>query len=179
MTDSTTPQPSESVSVPPGSVDFTIRRVGVVGLGHMGHAFAVNLLEDNYQVSVYDRDAKRAAEVGGATAAAHLGDLAACEVVLTSLPDDDALAAVALGANGLAAILRPNAVHISTSTVSPAMSRRVAEEHARLARIMSPRQYSGTRTSRGRESCSCLPPARRRRCRRFVRCSSAWGSGCS
>jgi 3-hydroxyisobutyrate dehydrogenase-like beta-hydroxyacid dehydrogenase len=51
--------------------------------------------------------------------------------VLTSLPDDDALAAVALGPEGLAAILSPNAVHISTSTVSPAVSRRVAEEHAR------------------------------------------------
>jgi 3-hydroxyisobutyrate dehydrogenase-like beta-hydroxyacid dehydrogenase len=49
---------------------------------------------------------------------------------LTSLPDDDALSAVALGPAGLAGILAPNAVHISTSTVSPPVSRRVAEEHA-------------------------------------------------
>jgi 3-hydroxyisobutyrate dehydrogenase-like beta-hydroxyacid dehydrogenase len=48
---------------------------------------------------------------------------------LTSLPDDDALSAVALGPAGLASILAPNAVHISTSTVSPPVSRRVAEEH--------------------------------------------------
>jgi 3-hydroxyisobutyrate dehydrogenase-like beta-hydroxyacid dehydrogenase len=93
----------------------------------MGHAFAVNLIEDGYQVSVYDRDPKRAPTLTGATAAAQLRDLAACDIVLTSLPDDDALAAVALGPEGLAAILPPNAGHISTSTVSPALSRRLPE----------------------------------------------------
>jgi 3-hydroxyisobutyrate dehydrogenase-like beta-hydroxyacid dehydrogenase len=118
-------------SEPSGPAEFVIRSVGVVGLGHMGHAFAVNLLEDGHQVVAYDRDPKRAAALAGARAAAELADLASCDVVVTSLPDDDALAAVALGPEGLAAILSPNAVHISTSTVSPPISRRVAEEHAR------------------------------------------------
>jgi len=108
-----------------------IKSVGVVGLGHMGHAFAVNLVEDGHQVVVYDRDPERTAAVSGARAAAQLTDLAVCDVVVTSLPDDDALAVVALGPLGLAGILAANAVHISTSTVSPTMSRRVAEEHAR------------------------------------------------
>ena len=97
----------------------------------MGHAFAVNLVEDGYQVFVYDRDPKRAATLIGASAAARLGDLAACNVVLMFLPDHDVLAEVALGPEGLAAILKSGTVHISTSTVSPGMSRRVAEEHAR------------------------------------------------
>ena len=112
-----------------GPAEFAIRRVGVVGFGHMGHAFAVNLVEDGHQVSVYDRDPKRAAALTGARAAGQLADLAACDVVLTSLPD--ALAEVALGAGVLVGGLAPGAVHISTSTVSPAISRRVAEEHAR------------------------------------------------
>jgi 3-hydroxyisobutyrate dehydrogenase-like beta-hydroxyacid dehydrogenase len=107
-----------------------VKHVGVVGLGHMGHAFAVNLLQDGYQVLAYDRNAERAATLSGARAAAALADLAFCEVVLTSLPDDDALAAVALGPGGLVATLAPGAVHISTGTVSPDISRRVAEEHA-------------------------------------------------
>lgn len=113
---------------PAGSI---VKRIGVVGLGHMGHAFAVNLVEDGYQVSVYDREPERAEALTGARAIAQIADLAACDVVLTSLPDDDALAAVTLGAGGLADVLGPGAVHISTSTVSPAMSRRVAEKHAR------------------------------------------------
>jgi len=114
-----------------GVTRFVVKRVGVVGLGHMGHAFAVNLVEDGYQVLAYDRDPKRAAALTGARPAAGFADLGACNVVLTSLPDDDALAAVALGRAGLAGVLAPGAVHISTSTVSPDISRRVAEEHAR------------------------------------------------
>jgi 3-hydroxyisobutyrate dehydrogenase-like beta-hydroxyacid dehydrogenase len=106
-----------------------IKRVGVVGLGHMGHAFAANLVEDGYQVLVYDRDAQRIADLLP-SGAARLGDLADCDAVLTSLPDDDALTAVALAPEGLASILGAKAVHISTSTVSPALSRRLAEEHA-------------------------------------------------
>ena len=110
---------------------FVVRRVGVVGLGHMGHAFAVNLIEDGHEVSVYDRDPKRTTEIAGARAATRLADLADCDVVVTSLPDDDALASVAFGPGGLADVLAPGAVHISTSTVSSAISRRLAEEHAR------------------------------------------------
>jgi 3-hydroxyisobutyrate dehydrogenase-like beta-hydroxyacid dehydrogenase len=114
-----------------GVTRFVVKRVGVVGLGHMGHAFAVNLVEDGYQVLAYDRDPKRAAALTGARPAARFADLSACDVVLTSLPDDEALAAVALGGEGLARVLARGAVHISTSTASPDISRRVAEEHAR------------------------------------------------
>ena len=109
---------------------FPVKRVGVVGLGHMGHAFAANLVADGYQVLVYDRDPKRTAEVAGVRAAVQLTDLRECDVVLTSLPDDDAFSAVALGPAGLAASLTPGAVHISTSTISPPVSRGAAEEHS-------------------------------------------------
>ena len=123
--------PMNVADQPPGSESQSVvKRVGVVGLGHMGHAFAVNLVEDGYQVFVYDRDPKRAAALAGARTVAQLADLADCDVVVTSLPDDDALAAVALGLEGLAGVLAPGTVHVSTSTVSPGMSRRVAEEHA-------------------------------------------------
>jgi 3-hydroxyisobutyrate dehydrogenase-like beta-hydroxyacid dehydrogenase len=134
MTASTTEktQTSEPLADREGPGEFDINRVGVVGLGHMGHAFAVNLVEDGHQVVVYDRDPERttALRASGASSAAHLNELAGCDVVLTSLPDDDALAAVALGPSGLVGILSPTAVHISTSTVSPTLSRRIAEEHA-------------------------------------------------
>ena len=111
---------------------FVIKRVGVVGLGHMGRAFAANLVADGHQVSVYDRDKKRIAALlpTGARGAERLADLADCDVVLTSLPDDDALSAVTIRPAGLARILAAGAVHISTSTVSPPASRHAAEEHA-------------------------------------------------
>ena len=125
MTTSDTTRPSGSVTARPDS------RVGVVGLGHMGHAFAVNLVEDAYQVFVYDRDPKRAAALIGASAAARLGDLAACDVVLTSLPDDDALAEVALGPEGLTSHSQTGRRPHFHEHGQPGVSRRVAEEHAR------------------------------------------------
>jgi 3-hydroxyisobutyrate dehydrogenase-like beta-hydroxyacid dehydrogenase len=125
-------RPAEAVAEPRGSAAFVIGRVGVVGLGHMGHAFAVNLVEDGREVVVHDRDPERMAALlaMGAHGAARLTDLAPCDVVVTSLPDDDALGAVAFAPEGLAGILARDAVHISTSTISPALSQRLAEEHA-------------------------------------------------
>ena len=114
------------------SVKFAIRRVGVVGLGQMGRAFATNLIADGHYVLVHDRDPNGIADLvaAGAHGAAALKDLAICDVVLTSLPGDDALAEVVLAPDGLVNILAVNAVHISMSTVSPILSGRLAEEHA-------------------------------------------------
>jgi 3-hydroxyisobutyrate dehydrogenase-like beta-hydroxyacid dehydrogenase len=107
------------------------RHIGVVGLGRMGHAFAVNLLSDGYQVMVYDLNRERVTELerDGARAASRLADLAACDIVLTSLPNDAVLGQVALPPDGLATILARDAVHVSTSTVSPELSRQIGEAH--------------------------------------------------
>jgi hypothetical protein len=109
-------------------------RVGIVGLGHLGQAFAVNLITDGHQVFAYDRNPERMKPLRGTGAyvAAQLADLAPCDVVISSLTDDDALTAVALGTEGLVSVLAVGAVHISMSTVSPTLSQRLAEEHALL-----------------------------------------------
>jgi 3-hydroxyisobutyrate dehydrogenase-like beta-hydroxyacid dehydrogenase len=98
----------------------------------MGHAFAQNLLADGYKIIAYARDRKRVRDLlfDGARAAERLEDLAACDIIVSSLPDDAALTAVALSPEGLVSILGLGAVHISMSTVSPALSRRLAEAHA-------------------------------------------------
>jgi 3-hydroxyisobutyrate dehydrogenase-like beta-hydroxyacid dehydrogenase len=119
----------------PSSLDSpnaAIRCVGVVGLGHMGEAFAENLLSAGYQVIAYDQDRQRAAslQVNGALAVERLADLAACGLVISSLPDDAALETVALGPDGLTGILSPGAVHVASGTISPDLSRRLASAHA-------------------------------------------------
>jgi 3-hydroxyisobutyrate dehydrogenase-like beta-hydroxyacid dehydrogenase len=108
-----------------------IRHIGIVGLGRMGEAFAGNLLTDGYQVTVYDRSEARGKLLSGAGAevAPSLAGLAACQVVLTSLPDDQALSDVVLGAGGLIATLPHGAIHVSMSTVSPGLSRQLADAH--------------------------------------------------
>jgi 3-hydroxyisobutyrate dehydrogenase-like beta-hydroxyacid dehydrogenase len=109
----------------------SIQQIGVIGLGHMGSDFASNLIADGFQVKVYDRNETHAAPLiaRGATAAASLVDLAGCEVVLTSLPDDDVLADVTLRDEGLVHVLGRGAIHVSMSTVSPGLSRRLAHQH--------------------------------------------------
>ena len=126
-------KPSVATGERQEGAQYVIRRVGVIGLGNMGHALAVNLVEDGYQMIVFDRDRDRATALQstGVVAAAGPRDLSTCDVVVTSLPNDDALGAVALGPDGLISVLAPGAVHVSTSTVSPSISGRVAEEHAR------------------------------------------------
>ena len=113
------------------NANSAIRRIGVIGLGHMGSDFADNLIADGYQVTVYDLNEKHIAALvaKGATGAARLRDIAGCEAVLTSLPDDHALTEVTLGDGGLIHVLTPGAIHISMSTVSPGLSRRLAQQH--------------------------------------------------
>jgi 3-hydroxyisobutyrate dehydrogenase-like beta-hydroxyacid dehydrogenase len=106
-------------------------RAGVVGLGHMGEAFARNLIIDGYEVTVYDRSEARRELLAhaGAEATAGLAGLSGCDVVLTSLPSDEILSDVVLSTGGLIASLASGAIHISTSTISPSLSRRLAQGH--------------------------------------------------
>jgi 3-hydroxyisobutyrate dehydrogenase-like beta-hydroxyacid dehydrogenase len=65
-----------------------------------------------------------------------IADLYACDVVITMLPDDNAAREVvfnrdALAVNGLALGLSTGAIHVSMSTISPAMSSEIAAEHRR------------------------------------------------
>src|SRR2546421_723746 len=51
------------------------------------------------------------------------------EVLITMLGDDDAVEAMVLGDGGALAALPRGAIHISMSTISPALSRRLSERH--------------------------------------------------
>jgi 3-hydroxyisobutyrate dehydrogenase-like beta-hydroxyacid dehydrogenase len=99
----------------------------------MGAAFAANFVADGHRVLVWDRSPEQVAarRPDGAHGVARLADLAACDVIVSSVTDDDALKSVVLGTEGLANVLGTGAVHISMSTISPALSHQLAKEHAR------------------------------------------------
>src|SRR5512140_3384401 len=113
--------------------------VGFVGLGAMGRPMARNIAGAGHQVTVYNRTPSRAeAVVDVANVAASLADLACDrEVVVTMLADDAAVEEVVFGrpdesgqvTPGLLAALSEEAVHLSMSTISPALSRRLDEAH--------------------------------------------------
>jgi len=105
--------------------------IGFVGLGNMGRGMAVNLIEAGHHVTVYNRSPDKAEALvqRGATAAGSVAEASDGEVVFTMLSDDRAVEDVALGEGGIVASLRPGATHVSSSTISVALSERLAAAH--------------------------------------------------
>jgi 3-hydroxyisobutyrate dehydrogenase-like beta-hydroxyacid dehydrogenase len=106
--------------------------IGFIGLGNMGHGMATNLFKAGHQITVYNRSPGKAEALvqQGATAARNVAEASAAEVVFTMLSDDEAVENVAFGANGIVASLTPGATHVSSSTISVALSERLAAAHA-------------------------------------------------
>jgi 3-hydroxyisobutyrate dehydrogenase-like beta-hydroxyacid dehydrogenase len=106
-------------------------QVGFIGLGHMGSGMAANLLQAGHGVTVYNRTRAKAEPLAarGATIADTPADACKGEVVFTMLADDTAVEAVVCGENGVLASLPKDATHVSSSTISVALSKRLAEAH--------------------------------------------------
>ncbi|PYV22329.1 MAG: 6-phosphogluconate dehydrogenase [Acidobacteria bacterium] len=109
--------------------------VGFIGLGNMGQPMARNLLKAGHHLLVYNRTRSRAEELlaEGARLAESARDACRGDVVITMLADDRAVEEVVTGAD-LVSNLAPNTVHVSMSTLSVALSRRLAELHAQAGR---------------------------------------------
>ena len=100
----------------------------------MGSGMARNLLRAGHWVTVYNRSRDKAESLGPDGAAIADSPADACrdaEAVVTMLSDDPALESVVFGEKGIAAALPRGAVHISSSTISTALARRLDSEHAR------------------------------------------------
>jgi 3-hydroxyisobutyrate dehydrogenase-like beta-hydroxyacid dehydrogenase len=110
--------------------------IGFIGLGRMGTAMAANLAFGGRSVIPFVRRPEQIAQLAalGLRPTTDVGDLLDCEVVITMLPDDNAVLETVFGhgKDGLAAGLRPGAIHLSMSTISTAAASRLAGEHARL-----------------------------------------------
>jgi 3-hydroxyisobutyrate dehydrogenase-like beta-hydroxyacid dehydrogenase len=105
--------------------------VGFIGLGQMGSAIALNLVKAGHRVVVYNRTRAKAEALAsqGAEVAESVADACRRPVVITMLADDSAVEAAFFGnGNGLST-LDQGAVHVSMSTISVALSDRLAEAH--------------------------------------------------
>ena len=106
--------------------------IGFIGLGNMGSAIACNLAKAGHSLTVYNRTRSRAELlqplveriVGTPGEAA-----SAAEVLITMLADDRAVEEVVFAPGDAHQYLPAGAVHISMSTISVGLSRRLAETH--------------------------------------------------
>ncbi len=123
----------------------TDEKVGFIGLGHMGGNMAARLLGSGYTVYGSARGRPGALIDAGLQWCASSRELAeAVDVVITSLPDDDALEEVASGADGLLAGLAPGKVWADMSTVSPRVSRELAAQTREHGAAMLDAPVSGS-----------------------------------
>lgn len=101
-------------------------RLGFIGTGAMGSRIARRLLDQGYEVSVFDRDPSKALALApyGASVASNAAELAGdVDVILSCLSNDDAVRSVYTGSEGVLARLPEGAVVLEMSTIAPQTSR--------------------------------------------------------
>jgi 2-hydroxy-3-oxopropionate reductase len=120
--------------------------VGFIGLGIMGRPMALNLIQAGYKLVVTSRsrapiDALAAA---GAKAVAKPADVAReADVIVTMVPDTPDVDLVIRGANGVLDGLRRGSIVIDMSTISPDVTRQLAEAVAAKGGSMLDAPVSG------------------------------------
>src|SRR5947199_2076498 len=106
-------------------------KLGFIGLGRMGAAMASNLVKAGHEVTVFNRSREKARTLVGQGARAADDIASACtgDAVITMLADDNAVDSIVFGKAGVIDSLGRNAVHVSMSTISVALSERLAAAH--------------------------------------------------
>jgi 3-hydroxyisobutyrate dehydrogenase-like beta-hydroxyacid dehydrogenase len=126
---------------PSGTASHSVAKsgsIGFIGLGRMGTAMAANLSAAGHQVIAYVRRPNQMDKLAalGLKPTTDITKLFDCKVVISMLPDDEAVRDVVrgrqdLGIEGLASGLKRGAIHLSMSTISTSAASELAREHAR------------------------------------------------
>ncbi|SRR5665213_403250 len=120
--------------------------VAFIGLGHMGLPIAIHVLKAGFPLVVWNRTPQKAEPLvaSGATLAKSPGEAASgADIVISSLMDDNAVLSITTGRSGILSGLRPCAIHIGASTVSPGLSDKLERLHQKKRRTTSPAPFSG------------------------------------
>jgi len=124
--------------------------LGYIGLGAMGGRMANRLLDKGHIVTGYNRTRAKAewlVDRGMKWAATPKAVAEAADVIFVMVTDSKSLEAVSTGADGFLAGLREGKVVVDSSTVSPAVSRDVAEKVRATGADMVDAPVSGSVTT--------------------------------
>ena len=106
-----------------------MQKVSLMGLGTTGAGMAGQLLKAGFPLTVWNRSRARAAALadeGASIAASPRAAAEASDVIISMVSDDEASRQVWLGEEGVLAGVKPGAVLIESSTLSPAWVRQLA-----------------------------------------------------
>ena len=104
--------------------------VGFIGLGIMGYPMAENLLKASYSLTVFNRTRQKAEELGqrGAAVAGSPAEVARrASVIFLCVGDSESVCQVT---ESLLVEVRPGAVVVDCTTISPSVSRKIAQQFA-------------------------------------------------
>jgi 3-hydroxyisobutyrate dehydrogenase-like beta-hydroxyacid dehydrogenase len=121
--------------------------VGFIGLGAMGSRMAKRLLDSGRSVVGYNRTPEKARALVAAGLTLTKSPRAVAETtdaVFSMVTDNVALRAIGLGPDGVVAGLRPDAVWVEMSTVSPAVTRELGQAVAARGAALIDAPVSGS-----------------------------------
>jgi 2-hydroxy-3-oxopropionate reductase len=120
--------------------------IGFIGLGIMGKPMAKNVMDEGYPVVAHNRSREPVDELAeaGATPATSPAEVASeSDVIVTVLPDTDAVETVVLGEDGVLEGIGEGDVLIDMSTISPVATEVLAEDVAEAGASMLDAPISG------------------------------------
>jgi 3-hydroxyisobutyrate dehydrogenase len=123
-----------------------MKKIGFVGLGHMGNPMVKNLLKAGFQVKVFDvsNAAVQALVAQGAKEAKTVADVAVdADILITMLQTGEQVKAVCLGRDGLFDNSRPEIIYIDSSSIEVSTTHELHHEASRLGVMMVDAPVSG------------------------------------
>lgn len=108
-----------------------MKKIGIIGIGMMGHGIASNVLKHGYELTVLEHPGNQPLDklrAAGAVGVDHARDLAArSEVVILVVTGSPQVEAVLTGDGGVLEGLRPGTIVIDCSTAIPSSTLRMAQ----------------------------------------------------
>lgn len=122
-------------------------KLGYIGLGVMGGRMAKRLLDAGHEVTGYNRTKSKASwlvEAGMQWANTPGGVVEAADVIFSMVTNTKAVLAITGGEDGVLDNLKPGKIYVDMSTVSPAVSRKLAAKVAEVGAHMLDAPVSGS-----------------------------------
>ena len=109
-------------------------KVGIIGIGILGNAVALRLLDLGYDVTVYNRTQGKTNEVekkGARVALSPKGMAEKVEIIIIIVKDAEAVKEISFGKNGIIEGKNNKLIVADMSTIDPVESKKIAKEFER------------------------------------------------
>lgn len=108
-----------------------MKKIGFLGLGIMGQPMCLNIIKAGYTVTAWNRTKSKTeiiAQAGGHIAGSPKEVAEQSDIIITIVSDSPDVEEVVLGESGIIHGIQPGSVLIDMSTISPAVTKNIADQ---------------------------------------------------